>query len=108
MNLYRLIYEFAHAEHSRHREFLADKIAAKVISGQAVAHSLLKVAAYASYRNDIENELFARDQQHGKIGIAQYVADGLHPMPCPRFHYGDGSCECAASDMTVTRAWQIA
>lgn len=80
MNLYRLIYEFAHAEHSRHREFLADKIAAKVISGQAVANSLLKVAAYASYRNDIENELFARNQQHGEqIGIAQYVAEGLHP-----------------------------
>lgn len=80
MNLYRMIYEFAHAEHSRHREFLADKIAAKVVSGKAVAHSLLKIAAYASYRNNIENELFARDQEHGAaIGIAQYVADGLHP-----------------------------
>lgn len=78
--LYRMIFEIASAQHSRRREFLADRIAAKVVTASAVANSLIKVAAYATYRNKIEDQLFSRnEQQAGRLGIAQFVASGLHP-----------------------------
>ncbi|MFZ6656587.1 M48 family metallopeptidase [Undibacterium sp. TJN19] len=80
MCLYRMIFELASARSSRDREFLADRIAAKVISPAAISHSLIKIAAYANYRSQIEDELFSRNEQHGSaLGIASFVASGLHP-----------------------------
>ncbi|MBI3729450.1 MAG: M48 family metalloprotease [Burkholderiales bacterium] len=80
MCLYRMIFEIASARNSRDREFLADRIAAKVIAPTAVTYSLIKIAAYANYRNEIENQLFSRNERHGaSVGIAQFVASGLHP-----------------------------
>ena len=80
MCLYRMIFEIASASNSRNREFLADRIAAKLIAPAAVSNSLIKVAAYATYRAEIENQLFSRNEQHGaSLGIAQFVASGLHP-----------------------------
>ncbi|MCH8622075.1 M48 family metallopeptidase [Undibacterium sp. TS12] len=80
MCLYRMIFEIASARNSRDREFLADRIAAKVVAPAAVVNSLIKVAAYATYRSDIENQLFSRNEQQGnRLGIAQFVASGLYP-----------------------------
>lgn len=80
MCLYRMIFEIASARNSRNREFLADRIAAKVIAPAAVTHSLIKIAAYANYRSEIESQLFSRNERQGSsLGIAQFVASGLHP-----------------------------
>ncbi len=45
MCLYRVIFEFALKRESREREFLADRIAAKVVSPPAIVQSLIKIAA---------------------------------------------------------------
>ncbi|MES2105337.1 MAG: M48 family metallopeptidase [Pseudomonadota bacterium] len=80
LNMYRVIFEIALKSDSREREFLADRIAAKIISGKAIAQSLIKIAAYASYRSQIERDLFEQNQRHGgSLGIAGYVASGLVP-----------------------------
>jgi Zn-dependent protease with chaperone function len=80
MSLYRVIFEFALMRDSREREFKADRTAAKLVSPQAIVQSLIKIAAYDSYRSEIERELFEQDRQHGQqLGIAQFVASGLAP-----------------------------
>lgn len=79
LNLYRVIFEFALKRDSRAREFLADRSAAQLASPQAIAHSLVKIAAYANYRGEIEHKLFEQTEQHGEnIGIAQRIALGLN------------------------------
>lgn len=79
--LYRTIFEIALMRDSRLREFLADKTAASQVSGHALVAALIKVAAYDSYRNKIEGQLYERSQVHdAQIGIAAFVSDGLHPF----------------------------
>lgn len=81
LDLYRMIFEVALARESREREFKADRIAAKLISPDAIAQSLIKIAAYAQYRSKIEHQLFGQDRKHDSaaLGIASYVAQGLPP-----------------------------
>jgi Zn-dependent protease with chaperone function len=80
LRMYRMIFEFALKRDSREREFLADRIAAKVVSPSAIVQSLIKIAAYAGNRGQIERTLFEQNQQHGNsLGIAQFVASGLAP-----------------------------
>jgi Zn-dependent protease with chaperone function len=77
---YRLIFELAVRHDSRRREFMADGVAAQVVSGQAVVHALIKVAAYAGYRKHIERWLFEQRQRHAEaLGIGGKVAAGLSP-----------------------------
>jgi len=78
LGLYRVIFEIALQKSSREREFAADKVAAGLTSPQAIAQSLVKIAGYASYRQQVENGLFAQSRQHrGELGIGQRVAAGL-------------------------------
>ncbi|HZX33165.1 MAG TPA: M48 family metallopeptidase [Rhodocyclaceae bacterium] len=80
LRLYRVIFEFALKRDSRAREFLADKVAAAQVSAQAIITALIKVGAYAKYRNQIEEGLFAQSEKHSEsIGIARRIADGLAP-----------------------------
>lgn len=80
MSMYRVIFEFALQRDSRRREFLADRAAAALVTGPAIVRSLIKIAAYARYRGEIERKLFERDLKHaGALGIAQQVASGLAP-----------------------------
>lgn len=81
LSLYRVIFELAWKRDSREREFVADRTAAQAISGAAVTRSLIKVIAYSTYRDKVEQELFSRQNRHGEsIGIAAFVAQGLHPF----------------------------
>jgi len=76
--LYRMIFELALAKDSRAREFRADRYAAKLVSPQAVTRALVKIGAYANYRNAVEQGLFEHSQQLGeKLGIGERVANGL-------------------------------
>jgi Zn-dependent protease with chaperone function len=78
--LYRVIFEFALKRDSRTREFLADRLAATLVSAEGVIRALLKISAYACYRDVIEQKLFAEEGQHSnQIGIADRVATGLVP-----------------------------
>lgn len=80
LRLYRVIFEFALKRDSRAREFQADKIAATLVSPQAIITALIKVGAYAKYRGQVERGLFAQSERHGEsIGIAHRIADGLAP-----------------------------
>ncbi|OYU46568.1 MAG: peptidase M48, partial [Burkholderiales bacterium PBB4] len=80
MQLYRMIFQWALSEDSRKREFRADYMAAKLVSPQAIAQSLIKISAYANYRANTENALFESDQQlQGALGIGSKVAQGLYP-----------------------------
>ena len=75
-----MIFAFALARDSREREYKADSVSASLTAPGAIVQSLIKIAAYASYRNDVERKLFAQDRQHdGALGIAGFVAAGLPP-----------------------------
>ena len=79
LNLYRVIFEIALQKSSREREFAADNIAAGLTSPQAISNSLVKVAAYANYRGEVESKLFEQNEQHtGNLGIGPRVALGLN------------------------------
>ncbi|RQO39810.1 peptidase M48 [Variovorax sp. KBW07] len=80
LRLYRMIFAFALARDSREREYKADRVAAGLTAPSAIVQSLIKISAYASYRNDVEEKLFAQNRQHdGALGIAGFVAAGLPP-----------------------------
>ncbi|MDP9896238.1 Zn-dependent protease with chaperone function [Variovorax boronicumulans] len=80
LRLYRMIFEFALARDSREREYKADRVSASLTAPSAIVQSLIKISAYASYRDDVEQKLFAQNRQHdGALGIARFVADGLPP-----------------------------
>lgn len=78
--LYRMIFEVALARDSREREFIADRVAAGLTAPRAIAQSLVKISAYARYRDEVERRLFDQDRQHdGALSISSFVADGLQP-----------------------------
>lgn len=80
LRLYRVIFEFALKRDSRGREFVADRVAATLVSAQGLVRALIKIGAYADYRAVIEQRLFDDQVQHSeKIGIADCVATGLAP-----------------------------
>lgn len=54
--------------------------AATLTAPSEIVQSLIKISAYSSYRNDVEQKLFGQSQQHeGALGIAGFVASGLRP-----------------------------
>jgi Zn-dependent protease with chaperone function len=78
LRLYRVIFEFALKRDSRSREFIADRVAATLVSAQGIVRALIKISAYAHYRGVIEQTLFTEKEPHNaQIGIANRVANGL-------------------------------
>ncbi|MBL8299769.1 MAG: M48 family metalloprotease [Rhodanobacteraceae bacterium] len=78
LNLFRAAFELALSNASRAREFAADKAAADLVSGDAIARSLIKVSAYSAYRNTVEQSLFEQRERHeGPLDLAGRVAHGL-------------------------------
>jgi Zn-dependent protease with chaperone function len=78
LHLYRLAFELALSRSSREREFAADRVAAGLVSADALARALVKVSAYALYRGEVEGRLFDHDERHdGQLGIGHRVAAGL-------------------------------
>lgn len=62
---------------SREREFRADALAADMVSPKAIAHSLLRIAVFAHYRNKIEVELFNQQEVLTELNIASRIAAGF-------------------------------
>ena len=78
LNLFRVGFELARSRQSRIREFAADQSAARLVSPHAISRALIRIAAYAGYRQTVERQLFAHSQQHeGALNVAQRVAQGL-------------------------------
>jgi Zn-dependent protease with chaperone function len=78
MQLYRAIFELALKKEQRQRELTADAEATKLTSADDLGRSLLKVAAYSSFRNHTELELFKqRDAHDEKVGIQARIDAGL-------------------------------
>ncbi|EXU77346.1 M48 family metallopeptidase [Erwinia mallotivora] len=76
--LYRMLFELAWQRNSREREFVADRRASTLVSPEAIVESLIKISAYASYRNEVEHTLFENQTLHeNELGIHKAIADGL-------------------------------
>ena len=76
--LYRILFELAWQRNSREREFVADRNASALTSPAAIIESLIKVSAYASYRNEVERNLFENNMLHeNELGISKAIAVGL-------------------------------
>jgi hypothetical protein len=77
MMAYRGVFELSLGRSRRASELAADRLAASVTSGRDIARSLIKVGAYASFRDRVEADLFSRSEQQQTLGIAQRVALGF-------------------------------
>ncbi|WP_225413675.1 M48 family metallopeptidase [Stigmatella hybrida] len=77
MMAYRGLFELSLGRSRRESELAADRLAASVTSGQDIAHSLVKVGAYSSFRDHTEAQLFALSEQQQTVAIAQRVALGF-------------------------------
>lgn len=76
--LYRMLFELAWQRNSREREFVADSNASALISPAAIIESLIKISAYASYRYEVERNLFENNALHeSELGIRKTIAAGL-------------------------------
>lgn len=71
------LFQMASAAAHRERELRADRIAAEQRSPREVAAALLKVAAYATFRREVERTLFAEQQVLEHVGIAERVRQGF-------------------------------
>ncbi len=80
MLCFRSLFEISLKRLSRQREFRADRIASDVASRQDIVHALLRVSAYAHYRNTIEHELFDARQTLDALEIPQRVEAGFKPF----------------------------
>jgi Zn-dependent protease with chaperone function len=85
MQAYFSAFDLALLRTEREREYAADAIAARTVSGHALARALLKIAAYARYRTVVEHTLFDADKKHDQLSIAARIAEGFRA-----FVTGDG------------------
>jgi Zn-dependent protease with chaperone function len=77
MRLFWVLFQLSLSRMSRQREYRADALSAKITSPAHAGRALLKVVAYASYRRQVEQALFAQNEQHQELGIAGRVATGF-------------------------------
>jgi Zn-dependent protease with chaperone function len=89
MVAYRGLFELSLGRSRRASELAADRLAAGVTSGRDIARSLVKVGAYASFRDRVEADLFARSEQQRSVAIAQRVALGFAQYAGSEAVHGD-------------------
>lgn len=77
MRAYYVMFIHALRKDDREREFRADATAAKLVSSTAVAHSLIKVCGYASYRERIHDTLLGSDRVHDELAIPERLRQGI-------------------------------
>ncbi|HEY0092833.1 MAG TPA: M48 family metallopeptidase, partial [Archangium sp.] len=89
MLAYRGLFELSLGRSRRASELAADCLAAAMTSGRDIARSLVKVGAYASFRDRVEADLFARSEQQQSVAIAQRVALGFADYASSEAVHGD-------------------
>jgi Zn-dependent protease with chaperone function len=77
MRAFQFLFTWAMHQTGRERELRADRIAAEHTSPRAMATALLRVAAYSSYRHEVERTLFEQDDALASIGISERVREGF-------------------------------
>ncbi len=77
MVAYRGVFELSLGRSRRESELAADRLAASLTSGRDIARSLVKVGAYASFRDRVEADLFSSREQQRNVAIAERVALGF-------------------------------
>jgi len=77
MLAYRGLFELSLGRSRRASELAADRLAAGITSGRDIARSLVKVGAYAGFRERVEADLFSRDERQQSVAIAHRVALGF-------------------------------
>jgi Zn-dependent protease with chaperone function len=89
MVAYRGLFELSLGRSRRASELAADRLAASITSGRDIARSLVKVGAYASFRDRVEADLFGRNEQQQTVAIAQRVALGFAEYAGSEAVHGD-------------------
>ncbi len=77
MLCFRAMYELSLSRLSRQREFRADRVAAEGTSHRGLAGSLLRIAAYSTYRNSVEHELFKQEEALESANISERIETGF-------------------------------
>ncbi len=79
MRMFRAVFELARMRSSREREFVADRVSVEATSTDDLARALLKIVAYASHRDAVEQALFEKDEQHAASALAlqERMQEGL-------------------------------
>lgn len=77
MLFYWALFQLSLGKSRREREFRADALAAEQTAPEHIAHSLVKVAAYSSYRGRVESQLFEHDKKLEEVGIVGRVLGGF-------------------------------
>jgi len=77
MVLFRALFQISLSRRSREREFRADNIASQVTSQRDIAAALLRVTAFANFRNQIQKILFEQQRVLQSANISQQLATGF-------------------------------
>lgn len=62
MLCFRVLFELSLSKLRRQREFRADEVAASATSPRDLASALLRIAAYSTFRQTVENDLFKQER----------------------------------------------
>lgn len=77
MMCFRALYELSLGRLSREREHRADEIAATTTSPRDVAAALLRIAAYSTFRQKVELELFKHEQAMETADVSTRIEQGF-------------------------------
>jgi len=77
MNCFRALFELSLSKLQRQREFRADQVATEVTSPHAMAGALLRIAAYAHYRDSVQSELFQQEQVLESANVSERIEQGF-------------------------------
>ncbi len=78
MHCFRALFELSLREHSRQREFRADRIATETTSPRDFAGALVRISAYSDFRGRIQQDLFRREHALETANISAQLEDGFH------------------------------
>ncbi len=76
MACFRALFEISLCRLSRHREFRADGIAARVTTQSDFAAALLRTAAYSRFRASVEQDLFSQSRVMESADVSSRVETG--------------------------------
>lgn len=71
------LYQLALRKISREREFRADRIGAELSSSKSMAGALVKITAYARYREKVQVELFSKDEIVHEMDVSKRIESGF-------------------------------
>src|SRR5262249_23463527 len=78
MHCFRALFELSLSEHSRRREFRADRIAAEATSPRDFAGALVRISAYSDFRRKIEEDVFKNERGLEPANISGEIERGFH------------------------------